>query len=333
MTQNDIPRRIGDEALNPNALQTINRSVSRSKDERVIVYSGFDYDSKVIAVTSQRVLIAHKERGIELASPLSNLSSVRRDGRTLILKVNNNEESKYRMGNDEVVQDLVGEIRTAKSQSQSAATIRQSSKASPATTRRRSANTAVDMSGKEPTGIAEKVRFWQEQDKINQELIPRVIRQHELLTTHIKDHETLPQVAADAARQSVAQAMEETNRQLETASAEREELSSKLEQAIAQQEELTQQLQQAKNMQEQQAQELEQAKTEREKIVRQFEQAKTEREQQSQELEQAKAERAEQQRQHQQQAADMKRQNRRIMLLTSIAVTGVTAAIALSAIL
>ena len=33
--------------------------------------------------------------------------------------------------------------------------------------------------------IADKVRFWEEQDKINQELIPRVIRQHELITSHI----------------------------------------------------------------------------------------------------------------------------------------------------
>lgn len=257
MTQNYIPRAIGDEAINPKALQTINWSVSRGEDERVIVYSGFDYESKVIAVSSQRVLIAHKEQGIELASPLRALSSVRRDGRTLILNVSNNQEYKYRMGNDEVVQDLVDEITTAKSQSQSAATTLKSGKANPATTPSHSADAAVDKSNLEQPGIAERVKFWQEQDKINQELIPRVIRQHELLTTHIKDHETLPQVAADAARQSVAQAMEETNRQLETASAEREELSRKLEQAIAQQEK--------------QAQELEQAKAEREDQQRQHE--------------------------------------------------------------
>ena len=37
--------------------------------------------------------------------------------------------------------------------------------------------------------IAERVKFWEEQDRINQELIPRVIRQNELLTGHIADHE------------------------------------------------------------------------------------------------------------------------------------------------
>ena len=38
--------------------------------------------------------------------------------------------------------------------------------------------------------IAEKVRFWEEQDRINRELIPRVIKQHELLTAHVEGHET-----------------------------------------------------------------------------------------------------------------------------------------------
>ena len=38
-------------------------------------------------------------------------------------------------------------------------------------------------------GIADKVRFWEEQDRINQELIPRVLKQHELLSAHIASHE------------------------------------------------------------------------------------------------------------------------------------------------
>ena len=37
--------------------------------------------------------------------------------------------------------------------------------------------------------IAERVKFWQEQDRINRELIPRVIKGHELLTKHIESHE------------------------------------------------------------------------------------------------------------------------------------------------
>ena len=37
--------------------------------------------------------------------------------------------------------------------------------------------------------IAERVKFWQEQDRINRELIPRVIRNHELLAEHVESHE------------------------------------------------------------------------------------------------------------------------------------------------
>ena len=37
--------------------------------------------------------------------------------------------------------------------------------------------------------IGEKVKFWQEQDRINRELIPRVIKNHELLSRHVESHE------------------------------------------------------------------------------------------------------------------------------------------------
>ena len=48
----------------------------------------------------------------------------------------------------------------------------------------------MDAQEVETPKISEKVRFWEEQDRINRELIPRVIKQHELLTTHIEGHET-----------------------------------------------------------------------------------------------------------------------------------------------
>ena len=57
--------------------------------------------------------------------------------------------------------------------------------------------------------IAERVRFWEEQDKINQELIPRVIRHNELLTKHIAEHDNLPKVASTALSQALAEAREE----------------------------------------------------------------------------------------------------------------------------
>ena len=48
----------------------------------------------------------------------------------------------------------------------------------------------MDAQEVETPKIAEKVRFWEEQDRINRELIPRVIKQHELLTAPVEGHET-----------------------------------------------------------------------------------------------------------------------------------------------
>ena len=55
----------------------------------------------------------------------------------------------------------------------------------------------------DPVPIGERVRFWEEQDRINQELIPRVIRQGELISEHVAEHENLQAIVADAVRQAV----------------------------------------------------------------------------------------------------------------------------------
>ena len=63
----------------------------------------------------------------------------------------------------------------------------------------------VTTSDKETPKIAEKVRFWEEQDRINQELIPRVLKQHKLFAAHIEGHETASvQIAALEARMNEA---------------------------------------------------------------------------------------------------------------------------------
>ena len=72
----------------------------------------------------------------------------------------------------------------------------------------------------ESPNIAERVKFWEEQDKINQELIPRVIRQHELLTSHIADHENLPLVAANAMREALEEVRQQQQAQHEAEMAE-----------------------------------------------------------------------------------------------------------------
>ena len=73
------------------------------------------------------------------------------------------------------------------------------------------------MTQQTPEYISERVRFWEEQDRINQELIPKVIRQSELLTGHIADHENLPLVAANAIREAIAEVSEEQQRRYQSA--------------------------------------------------------------------------------------------------------------------
>ena len=57
------------------------------------------------------------------------------------------------------------------------------------------------------------MRFWEEQDRINQELIPRVIRQNELLSQHIAEHDNLQQILSD----TIQKALTEQAQQYESA--------------------------------------------------------------------------------------------------------------------
>ena len=73
------------------------------------------------------------------------------------------------------------------------------------------------MTTPDSTPIADRVRFWEEQDRINQELIPRVIRQHELLTSHIADHEELVEIVRNTMQQTLADARREQQKQYDAA--------------------------------------------------------------------------------------------------------------------
>ena len=64
--------------------------------------------------------------------------------------------------------------------------------------------------------IAERVKFWQEQDRINRELIPRVIKSHEVLTRHVESHED-----GDSLARTQIEALEARVAELETRCANR----------------------------------------------------------------------------------------------------------------
>ena len=184
---------VGGEALNEKAVAYIDSILG--VDETLVAVSGFDFATKVLVITDQRVLVSGEENEtgvLFLSVNHDDISLVTRDGRTLIIKTSKPEKLRYRFGTDQTVEELVEMARTEQqSQIQSE-------------------------DGGAPS-IAERVRFWEEQDKINQELIPRVIRQHELLTAHIADHENLPLVAGNAISEALAEAREEQQHRYDAA--------------------------------------------------------------------------------------------------------------------
>ena len=72
---------------------------------------------------------------------------------------------------------------------------------------------AKERLAEEQTSIGERVRFWEEQDTINQLLVDRLLRQNKLLSDHIKNHESLPEVADKAVRKALADARVEQQKQ------------------------------------------------------------------------------------------------------------------------
>ena len=184
---------VGDEDLNEEAAACIDRILR--DDETPVAVAGFDFETKVLVITDQRVLITGEENGVGLLVLSVNQDDIdlmTGDGRTLIIGTRTGEEHRYRFGKDQTVEELVeiaGNQQTTQAQ--------------------------MENEGK--LSIEERVRFWEEQDKINQELIPRVIRQNELLTEHIAEHDSLPEVAGNAISQALAGAREEQRQQYEAA--------------------------------------------------------------------------------------------------------------------
>ena len=218
---------IGDEDLNEEAVALINRLLR--DDELPVAVAGFDYEMKVIAMTGQRVIIASGDEGLVLELLYDDIDLIGRDGRTLVIRTRHGDEHRHRFGKDDTVQELVEIARRQRHPEGSRPAGAASPAENPAAKEERAEN-------EKPPHIAERVRFWEEQDRINQELIPRVIRQHELLTKHISDHEMLPVVAAAAARVAIEQAQTETLRQLEEARTLNQELANQLEQASTERE-------------------------------------------------------------------------------------------------
>ena len=78
-------------------------------------------------------------------------------------------------------------------------------------------HTSTESETQDTPKIGEKVRFWEEQDRINQELIPRVVKQHQLFTAHVQGHEDV-QVRMAAMDARISEAVDEAVKQAVAAS-------------------------------------------------------------------------------------------------------------------
>ena len=96
---------IGDEDINQEAAALIDRLLR--DDETPVAVAGFDFATKVIAVTDQRVIIASGNDGLVLNLTHDDIDLVARDGRTLVIGTRRGEEQRHRFGKDDTVQELV----------------------------------------------------------------------------------------------------------------------------------------------------------------------------------------------------------------------------------
>lgn len=192
---------VGEEDRNEEAVTFVYNELG--DDETLVAVAGFDFETKVLAITDERVLITGGDDGagsLVLSVDHDDISFMTRDGRTLIIETRLGEEHRFRFGEDETVEEIVEIVEAVVPAEEEEPETPQS---------------GLEDGNKH--SIAERVRFWEEQDKINQELIPRVIRQNELLTEHIAEHDNLPEVAGEAIGQALAGAREEQRQQYQAA--------------------------------------------------------------------------------------------------------------------
>lgn len=309
---------VGDEDLNDAAANFLDSRLMNN--ETPIAVSGFDFEKKVIAITDQRVLIADENDGMVLNLRYDQINWINRDGRTLVIMGREGVERRHRFGKDQTVQELVDIAYRQKAISERpSAGASQTGKSSAKGKGRNQQTTQTLPENGRQSHIAERVKFWEEQDRINQELIPRVIQQSEILTGHIKNHDDLQTAAVKMVRGAVEESESRINQQLQAAQEERQ---------IAEQ-----YLRQATEERQAAEEHLRQATEERQTQAAQWEAIAEERRQHQKELEAAAAEREEMKRQHSEETAGMRRNSRRMTVIAIAAVTLAGAAIVLAVLL
>lgn len=230
------PVKLGNEEPNDDVYQHFARRVQWAT-EPIDYYLAFDFGQKIMALTASQVLVIPKN-GVELALSYRNIASVPdpNHDREIVLENRRGTQYTYRVGDSSLARQVRGIIR---SRTRSAEPSSDAAGDNPISSQNAPLPSQVQADNEESVGIAERVRFWEEQDRINRELIPRVVRQHELFVQHISEHENLPEVAGRAISEALNSAREAQQRRFDEAlDAARAELGqqsyAKLQQALEQ---------------------------------------------------------------------------------------------------
>ena len=218
--------KLGDEDASDGVLDFVQQLLADT-DDRVLHHTTFSFGSKTLALTLQGVILVDIEEADEKGShgityaTYGEIASVDDTGhdREIMLVFHGGNQLTFRMGNAGTVTQLKQLIRSYRSQfnTNGDPELWGSGEEEQDDTIADDPRPDRDSSDEDtPPTIGERVRFWEEQDRINQALIPRVIRQNELLSKHIAEHDDLPELVGRVISEALAEQARQYEATIET---------------------------------------------------------------------------------------------------------------------
>lgn len=226
---NRVPYQLGDENVGQGVLTFI-RQIIADTDDQILHHTTFDYGQKTMALTLQGIILTDALEPDDDGQPsvsaatYGDILSIQDTGhdREIRLRFRDGGDVTHRMGNAQTVAQLKHLLRSYRNQFNANGDPQLwETETEQGDTTAATHDQVPTLSGNdEPPSIAERVRFWEEQDRINQALIPSVIRQNELLAKHIAEHDDLPELIGRVVSDALSEQATLYNEAMERAAAE-----------------------------------------------------------------------------------------------------------------
>ena len=234
--------KLGDEDTNEACLSAIRQAIGDT-DDRILNHTTFDFGSKALALTLQGVILADADEIDDNGSPSVALASyadilrIENTGhdREIRLVLRDGDAVTWRMGHRDTINAVKELLRGYRLQFYNTGDPQLWQSADAESYEDASSTAGQESNNDDETmRIGERVQFWQEQDQINQALIPRVIAQGELLSQHIVEHDDLPRMVSDTVQSALLQQSQRFTEQVEQLQTEHaEQLRTVADEAIA----------------------------------------------------------------------------------------------------